>query len=940
VATLDPAADPVATRPGFGDPGLEVAIDPTIAAVNASRRTAQRLCPRGSYCAGGVAVACPAGVWGAGPGRESPACDGPCTAGYYCPPGSVSPTQHMCGNETVFCPPGSAAPTVVTTGFYSVGGRTDAAGGRMRSAVPVTCDANFTVHGGGGPPAAARPELPSSVCVADHDGGLPGGVALAGSVAVAARADEAVDAPPPPGAAAVAGPGLLPPIVPPAPCGVPRSPLLAPSNFTFTRWRYCYGGPLGDVDTRTAQARCEPGAFCWFGTRMACPPGRFGAAHGETEFSCTGECPAGYYCPWGSANGTARPCGGPGVYCPAGSGAPTPVDIGHYSDPSDPADRRVRQVLCEPGSYCVGAVKYPCPAGTFGGIFGLSSAECSGPCAAGHFCPEGSTLPTQVRCGIHRGTAVYCPPGSSKPLTASPGSYTTGGFDRVVGLPSNTTRAAVVRCEAGHFCADGIRRQCPGGTYGGRAALETPACDGPCAPGHFCPPGSTSPTEYRCGDVYLFLVDVLAAIPAQAGIQANPFNSSDRVPLLHPAYDYAALYDLYAHLAGGGAVGGGFAGTGESGAWRVVATEVAALPPLLGPSAGAGGNGSNATGPAVCGPNGTAANCSILSRDGEWGARLDPSQLVANATAGRAVSAGDGTVVLQVTAIGPANWTANATAGVWGSTGAGFVGAPNATTVNYTVTIPWRAGVRFRLPPVVAPLPSFAAVMRHVLVGGPAAVYCPTGTEWPIPVPLGHVSNTSAVAVAAAPGAPANHTRDAVALAPRGAFAVAGIAHPCPPGRFGATAGLAVRTCTAWCPPAHACPEGTADPIPCPDGTYASAGAAACTPCPGATAAADAAARTAAAAAAAAGGGAGGGGGGGGGPPPPAAAGQTPTSLDDAVAAYAAQEAAYLPPDVLNEVDAADAAPRVPGGAPGTAGLPASPPLARCRDSRDCCGVV
>jgi cytochrome P450 len=34
-------------------------------------------------------------------------------------------------------------------------------------------------------------------------------------------------------------------------------------------------------------------------------------ASGETRVACGGRCPRGYFCPWGSANATARPCGSP-----------------------------------------------------------------------------------------------------------------------------------------------------------------------------------------------------------------------------------------------------------------------------------------------------------------------------------------------------------------------------------------------------------------------------------------------------------------------------------------------------------------------------------------------------------------------------------------------------------------------------------------------------
>ena len=51
-------------------------------------------------------------------------------------------------------------------------------------------------------------------------------------------------------------------------------------------------------------------------------------------------------------------------------------------------------------SYCPGdGIKYTCPGGVFGDVSGLTTSACSGPCAAGYFCPSGSTNATAVRCG-------------------------------------------------------------------------------------------------------------------------------------------------------------------------------------------------------------------------------------------------------------------------------------------------------------------------------------------------------------------------------------------------------------------------------------------------------------------------------------------------------------------------------------------------------------
>jgi hypothetical protein len=44
--------------------------------------------------------------------------------------------------------------------------------------------------------------------------------------------------------------------------------------------------------------------------------------------------------------------------------------------------------LCEPGFWCDGATKSPCPPGTYGSAYGLRTPRCSGLCLEGHYCPQ------------------------------------------------------------------------------------------------------------------------------------------------------------------------------------------------------------------------------------------------------------------------------------------------------------------------------------------------------------------------------------------------------------------------------------------------------------------------------------------------------------------------------------------------------------------------
>ena len=88
----------------------------------ASLRTSQAICPAGSYCSNGIALACPGGKFGSTTGLGTSTCSGECAAGYYCPSNSASPHEFECGSAAVHCPAGSAAPLVVPPGMYSIGG--------------------------------------------------------------------------------------------------------------------------------------------------------------------------------------------------------------------------------------------------------------------------------------------------------------------------------------------------------------------------------------------------------------------------------------------------------------------------------------------------------------------------------------------------------------------------------------------------------------------------------------------------------------------------------------------------------------------------------------------------------------------------------------------------------------------------------------------------
>jgi hypothetical protein len=169
----------------------------------------------------------------------------------------------------------------------------------------------------------------------------------------------------------------------------------------------------------------------------------------STMCACT---PAG-----SSAGGTTipAPCGNASVYCPLGSTAPTLALPGYFTAPASPTnatDVMALAVDCPTGYWCDAGVKTGCPAGTLQTRPKAVSASNCTLCPVGAYCGKASATPTP--CG---GDEVYCPAGSSLPLAAGPGFFTTQtGYDG-----HRTDREP---CSRGAYCpGDGREHLCPAG---------------------------------------------------------------------------------------------------------------------------------------------------------------------------------------------------------------------------------------------------------------------------------------------------------------------------------------------------------------------------------------------------------------------------------------------------------------------------------------------
>ena len=201
---------------------------------------------------------------------------------------------------------------------------------------------------------------------------------------------------------------LLLPNSPPTPRYAPYVDKGEPANATFA-----------------IQALAQPGFWADAHGRLhQCPEGRYGYLHGMSSSKCSGVCRPGHMCrshPYPpSTNAKQLECGGPSVYCPAGTGnAPLRVRAGHYTvggSPSEANRTREAEAPCEPGWFCAGGIKAECDAGFYGAAAKQTDSRCSGACPAGFSCPRGSVAPRRCDDGEFSGpgaaACTACPNGS------------------------------------------------------------------------------------------------------------------------------------------------------------------------------------------------------------------------------------------------------------------------------------------------------------------------------------------------------------------------------------------------------------------------------------------------------------------------------------------------------------------------------------------------
>ncbi|KDO27716.1 hypothetical protein SPRG_22196, partial [Saprolegnia parasitica CBS 223.65] len=440
-------------------------------------------CPRGYYCITGTSnpEPCPLGTYGNATGLKMMEncltclpgmyCDGtaltnpsgPCDAGFYCTAGSYTSA-----------PSGSAGTSGNGQGGQYIGGLCQKGGYcPLGSSTSLPCPAGTFNNATGAQSFSDCTNCPPGYYCQSLGLSLPTDVCAAGYFCVSG---------------ATTPTQYESPIGHFSPAGAYSPSACPPGTFNNqVRQSQCANCPARFYCNGTATVQpavCPQGYYCPASTALpqkcpagtysnltglaattdclSCPPGFFCQTSGLVQPS--GPCMAGYTCtggamfpnPNGQSYGTICPAG---MYCPLGSALPLPCPLGTYRP------NTLGQNLTD----CT-----PSPGGTFSNATGLTAP--TGVCSAGYYCTSTAFIatPTDGVTGNLCPVGFFCPLGSSSPLKCVEGTYA-----------SSLGQALCTPCPAGSFC-DGVltdRHQvCPQGAY---CPPSTGASQPPCPVGSF-----------------------------------------------------------------------------------------------------------------------------------------------------------------------------------------------------------------------------------------------------------------------------------------------------------------------------------------------------------------------------------------------------------------------------------------------------------------------
>ncbi|MEQ2279189.1 hypothetical protein AMECASPLE_006848 [Ameca splendens] len=498
--------------------------------ISSEDRVDCRLCPAGFSCdaANGTLYLCPAGQHSPEGVLQCLTCpfDSVCTFGlpYKCEPGKEPNVDHtectdcfpgfystVCTAHCLQCPAGSycpdsgmAQPLPCPPGWSSIPGQTSCL---SCNDTPLLCGGavaphwNQSVHRSGQPnscrPGTYKPAKEDCIV-------CPKGHYCVGGMAV------------------------------PCPAGTygPKEGLqrmtdcaICPAGF------YCLEG---SSQRPTSQFMCPQGYYCEEGTATPhgspCPAGTSGEQLGQTSRAACKRCKEGRFCPAGSS-GPGLPCAR-GRFCPAGTLKEMTCPSGTFT-PHQGAISVKDCLKCPAGFFCPEGTSdpVPCPPGSFNPLEGQDEVADCRECYAGKACTQIALRAPDVDCM----PGFVCPPGSSKP-NAPVNACPPGTFSNRINLTDRShcqlcpaqyaclrgtggIQRPPVLCFAGHYCPPGTmfptQYKCPVGTWSSQSGLEaetecqlcprgwyclagsaTPA--GRCNSGHYCPEGTAYGTQYPC----------------------------------------------------------------------------------------------------------------------------------------------------------------------------------------------------------------------------------------------------------------------------------------------------------------------------------------------------------------------------------------------------------------------------------------------------------
>ncbi|GAB5363508.1 hypothetical protein AAMO2058_000889100, partial [Amorphochlora amoebiformis] len=313
------------------------------------------------------------------------------------------------------------------------------------------------------------------------------------------------------------------------------------NQFNISSVLGCTNCPMGmacpNVGTIFPSVNCSTGHYCPGGTVYPddhpCPAGTYSSATSNQRIEDCLECPAGYACDFGTGGDMSKfqSCS-VGYYCPAGTKTSTQFSCppGTYGmltslKSSDQCERCPRGFwckgdgwqpeVCAAGYYCPeGSTEnttYPCPAGTYAFETSLWREEQCIECPVGYYCGAATTNPQPCAAGTYSddkpGHTLPGPSLDGWPACRTcpdghicPNAMMTSPIACGKGYYSASNSVSCTQCEVGYFCefnatseAVKLVSPCPTGMFCPAGTSVRPALDThKCTAGFFCPQGTTS----------------------------------------------------------------------------------------------------------------------------------------------------------------------------------------------------------------------------------------------------------------------------------------------------------------------------------------------------------------------------------------------------------------------------------------------------------------